>query len=208
MKINKPKYKIIYQSKENVWGKLKNAKKLKNQKWKKFVKKLDKINIYKNIKKPRSLKVLFKQRLVNKQKFKSFYGNLSYSILKKEYVHIKKKNSFNIIDRLIISLEKRLDIFLYRVGLFSTIFEAKQAINHNKLKVNGIIVSNGNYKLKPGDYINIPENNNNVNLINLPYIQINKELSLIVFLKNPDIKEIKYPFNLNKRFLFEYLNKK
>ena len=30
MKINKPKYKIIYQSKENVWGKYKNSDKLKN----------------------------------------------------------------------------------------------------------------------------------------------------------------------------------
>jgi len=205
MKVNKPKFKIIYQSKENIWGKFNNVEKLKRYKWKKFVKKLDKRYKKNFIKKSRSLKLIYKQRLINKQKFKSFYGNMPYTILKKTYNNIKQKNPFNIIDRLIISLEKRLDVCLYRTGLYSSIFETKQAINHKKIKVNGCYVLNGNFNIKKGDYIEIPLKGK---INNLPYIQISKDKSLFIFLRDPKIKEIKYPFNLNKRFLYEYLNKK
>lgn len=208
MKINKPKFKIVYQSKENIWGNYQNEDKLKNQKWKKFIKKLDKKNKFNNFKKSRSLKLLYKQRLVNKQKFKSFYGNLSYANLKKEYKDIKQTNSFNIIDNLIISLERRLDIFLYRSCICSSIFEAKQQINHKKIKVNNKVLSKSNYRLKKGDFITLPQKLSNSQLVNLPYSHINEELSLLIFLRNPKIKEIKYPFNLNSTFLFDYLNNK
>lgn len=205
MKINKPKFKIVYRSRENIWGKFNNVRKLKTQKWGTFVKKLDKHYKKNFIRKARSLKLIYKQRLINKQKFKSFYGNMSYIILKKTYNVIKQKNSFNVIDRLIISLEKRLDVFLYRTGLYSSIFEAKQAINHKKVKVNNCFVLSSNFNIQEGDYIETPFTKK-INF--LPYIHVNTDLSLIILLRDPKIQEIKYPFNLNKRFLCEYLNTK
>jgi ribosomal protein S4 len=204
MKTNKPKFKIIFQTKENVWGNFNNKKKLKKQKWVKFVKKLDTIYNKNTRKRVKSLKLLYKHRLSNKQKFKSFYGNMSYSCLKRLFTKLKQKGSFNVIDKLIVLMEKRLDIFLFRVGLYSSIFESKQAINHKKINVNGRLVENGNYLLKEGDYISIPFK---FEPINLPNIHINQDISLIVFLRDPKITEIKYPFSLNKSFLFEYLNK-
>ena len=63
-------------------------------------------------------------------------------------------------------------------------------------------------KLKKGDYITYDGSFVGKNLINMPYSYVNKEKEIIVFLRNPIIKEIKYPFKINMKFLFEYLNQK
>lgn len=208
MKLNKPKYKIVYQAKENVWGKYNNQKKFQSQKWTKLIHRLDKKNRFSSMRRPKSLKVLPKQRLLNKQKFASFYGNLTYTRLKNEYRQIKTTTSFYMMEKLIIALERRLDIFLFRSGIFSSIFQAKQFINHNKIKVNNKIVSNTNYKLKEGDFINYLNITNKKLTNQLPYAQIDKSLNVLIFLRNPKIYEIKYPFKINLPFLFNYLNKK
>ena len=42
----------------------------------------------------------------------------------------------------------------------------------------------------------------------LNYLYINKKIKKGIFLKNPDIKEIKYPINFNFKLINEFLNKK
>ena len=206
----KKKYKIVKQTSENIWGNFEKIETFNTKQWKSIVRSLKDKNTKASIfnRKDNSLKTLYKRRLMNKQKIKSFYGNMSYKILKKYYVIIKNKNKKNIMDNLLVFLETRLDIFLYRIGLFSSIFNIKQAINHKKIKVNGVIVSYSGYILKKGDYITYDGQFINKNLVNMPYSYVNKEKKIIIFLRNPDYKEIKYPFNMNKKFLFEYLNKK
>ena len=208
MKQNKPKYKIIYQSKENVWGIHRYKKKFSSKKWSRLTYRLDKRRyfLFRQYRRPRSLKVVRKQRLLNKQKFKSFYGHISYSKLKKEYNQIKQNQPSNIIDTLIINLEKRLDIFLVRSRIYRSIFQAKQAIKHNFIYVNDKIISHSNYKLKNGDFIKIPTNY--LKIKQLPYTEINRSLNLLIFLRNPKRHEIKYKFNFYGKYLFEYLNKK
>lgn len=213
MKYNKPKYKIILQSNENIWGNLASLKnKLKRKKWKYCINQLDKKN-KKGItgfseKRIRSLKLLYKERLVNLQKFKHFYGNLPYSLLKREFNMIKKKNQSNLIDNFIFLLESRLDVLLYRSGFFSSIFESKQAILHSKVQINGTIVTYPNCILKEGDCVDFNTEIKPHFLVSLPYIQVNKKLSNIIYLRKPRISDIKYPFSLNKKFLFEYFNKR
>ena len=58
MSRNTPKYKIIFQTKSNVWGKYNNENKFNKKKWGKFLKYLDfkKTNFF--LRKPKSLKVL------------------------------------------------------------------------------------------------------------------------------------------------------
>ena len=209
MTISKPKYKIVKQSRENIWGKFNNKQKLRSKKWKFLAFKLDKKFSFFRFKRNRSLKKLYKNRLLNKQKLKSFYGNLTYSTLKSEFLKQKNKNSINITENFIISLETRLDIFLFRVLKHYSIFQVKQLINHKKIKVNNIYVSDCSFKLNKGDFIEINDNLIPVNETNkLPYTLIDNKKNLIVFLRAPFIKEIKYPFRLNKKFLFEFLNKK
>jgi small subunit ribosomal protein S4 len=52
-------------------------------------------------------------------------------------------------------LESRLDINVLRFRLARTVFQAKQLINHNKIKVNDKIVNKPNFLLKKGDIVNI-----------------------------------------------------
>ena len=54
-----------------------------------------------------------------------------------------------------ILLESRLDINLVRLKLVKTIFQAKQLINHKKVKVNHKIINKPNFLLKKGDIIHI-----------------------------------------------------
>lgn len=209
MKQNKPKYKIIYQSRENVWGTYGYKKKFKAKKWSRLTKKLDRTShfLFKSFRKPHTLKILKKQRLLNKQKFKSFYGHLSYNYLKNEHNRIHQKNSFNVINRLQVALEHRIDVFLFRSGVYSTIFQAKQAITHNHVYINNRLTSTSNYKLKAGDFIQIPKNCLTNRLKELPHSKISVAKKLIIFLRSPNIFEIKYPFNFDSKYLSEYLNK-
>ena len=55
----------------------------------------------------------------------------------------------------VITLESRLDINILRLRLARTIFQAKQLINHKKIKVNNKIISKPNFILNKGDIINI-----------------------------------------------------
>jgi len=222
----KRKYKIIKQTNENIWGNYDKITKLNRKKWRFFpksvvnnyVKKKKSTNKVKNKvfykkkdtlkSKNNSLKTIYKRRLVNKQKFKSFYGNIPYKKLKKKFTKIEKKSKINLINNLIVSLESRLDVFLFRLGFFPSIFHAKQVINHKHIIVNNNVVSHGNYQLKAGDFIRYNGSLENLKLVNVPYSCINKKMGLVLFMRSPVITEIKYPFTGNLKFLFEYLNKK
>ena len=126
----------------------------------------------------------------------------------KPFIKFTKVIKINLINNLIISLESRLDVFLFRLGFFPSIFHAKQVISHKHILVNNIIVSHGNYQLKAGDFIKYNGYLKNLKLVNVPYSCINKKMGLALFLRSPVINEIKYPFTGNLKFLFEYLNKK
>jgi small subunit ribosomal protein S4 len=215
MRIINAKYRICVRTNENVWN-TKNIYKLKKKKWKLFtkVKKQHKLipivnNSFFDLK-PKSTKQLYKRRLLARQTLKSFYGGLTNKKLKNIFSLLKTKNSSNIIYRLIQSLETRLDITLYRLNIASTIFEAKQLIQHKKVCVNNIIQSSRNYQLKPGDCVSLRsqsliETKPSIKL--LPYFEINQKLNIFVFLRQPNLNEIYYPFKLQHDLIFEYLNK-
>jgi len=197
----KPRSKIFFQTKENIFNNKKTLK-LKKKKWRFFKKK-------NNLQRPESLKKIYKQKLLEKQKFKSFYGNLFDYQLKNIFLLLKKKNSLNIIQDLCIFLEKRLDVTLFRMGLVPSIFESKNLINQKKIFVNNKLINSINYNLKPGDIIFINQQDCKIkNLIIPPYIEWNKNLNLFIFIRNPKINEIVYPFNINLNLVFKCLNNK
>ncbi len=160
-------------------------------------------------KRPRSLKHLYKERLITRQKIKNFYGGLSDKKFKKLFKDLKQKN-FSI-DLLFIKMEQRLDVLLFRSQLFFGLFGAQQKIKHKQIKVNGKIVKTVGYIVKPGDYIEIPFNvstfsNNKLRLPN--YLGWNSSLNVLYFLRLPKVEEINYTFTINKNLIFEYLNNK
>ena len=165
----KPRYKICYQLKNKVWinknsklrgfynfrapyaqnnKKIKLRKKLRSMKWvmiSRFVtpRTRNKTNgrfIYKNI-------------FQKKQQLKYFYGNLKeYQLQSLFRNNWKQQKSFK--ENIFIStLEKRLDMILYRSKLFPTIYACNQFISHQGIRINNNLVQNINYPLKYGDII-------------------------------------------------------
>ena len=80
-----------------------------------------------------------------------FYGDLNHKAFKsfcQPAVKFKEPTQ-----KLFSFLEGRLDMSLYRLGFFHSIYYSRQAILHNKVLVNGEKVNRGGFVLKKGDYV-------------------------------------------------------
>ena len=145
----RPRNKICFQNNENQHSNLKISK-LKRKKWNLFKKRLK----YRKEIKPEKRNKFFQKRLFEKQQFKNFYGCVPEYQLKNLFKILKKKkNKINTFKEFVLILESRLDINIVRLKLAKTIFQAKQLINHKKIKVNNQIVNKPNFLLKKGDII-------------------------------------------------------
>lgn len=145
----KPRYKICFQTNEKLYLNL-DLSKFHKKKWNILKKKLK----YKKEIKPEKRNKFFQKRLFEKQKLKNFYGCISEYQLKNLFYKLKKKkNQINLFEKFILSLESRLDITVVRLNLAKTILQAKQLINHKKIKVNDQIITKPNFILKQGDVI-------------------------------------------------------
>lgn len=147
----KPRNKICFQNNRNIHKNL-NIFKLNTKKWNLFKKKLR----YRKEIKPEKRKKFFQKRLFEKQQFRNFYGCIhEYQLKNILQKLLKKQKTINIFQQFLILLESRLDINLVRLKLVKTVFQAKQLINHNKIKINDKIISKPNFLLKKGDIIRI-----------------------------------------------------
>ena len=147
----KPRNKICFQNNQNIHKNL-NLLKLKSKKWNLFKKRLR----YRKEIKPEKRKKFFQKRLFETQQFKNFYGCIHKYQLKNILKNLSKKETkINIFQQFVVLLESRLDINLVRLKLVKTIFQAKQLINHKKIKINNIIISKPNFILEKGDIIHI-----------------------------------------------------
>ena len=96
----------------------------------------------------------FKNQLIERKKFTILYGNLTKKQLKKAcYKASQRPGRRN--EELLLLLETRLDVVLYRTSFFKTIHSARQWINHNRITVNGQTVHLSSYAVKPGDVVSV-----------------------------------------------------
>lgn len=80
-----------------------------------------------------------------------FYGDLGHKSFKNFCKPIFKLK--NPSQKLLGVLEGRLDMCLYRLGFFHSIYYSRQAILHNKVLVNGEKIGHGGFILQKGDLI-------------------------------------------------------
>ena len=147
----KPRNKICFQNNRNIHKNL-NIFKLNTKKWNLFKKKLR----YRKEIKPEKRKKFFQKRLFEKQQFRNFYGCIHEYQLKNILQKLSKKdNTIKVFQQFLVLLESRLDINLVRLKLVKTIFQTKQLINHQKIKINDKIISKPNFLLEKGDIIRI-----------------------------------------------------
>jgi ribosomal protein S4 len=79
----------------------------------------------------------------NQRQFKHMYNNYNY---------IKK----SVLDHFLLSLEGRLEFFLYRINFFPSKYFIRQFLQHHGVLVNGYLVRDKNYILKPWDRVGLP----------------------------------------------------
>nr|QWE50991.1 ribosomal protein S4 [Phaeophyceae sp.] len=80
-----------------------------------------------------------------------FYGDVSHRSFKKLCKPWATVSNPTL--NLLGALEGRLDITLWRLGFFHSIYYSRQAILHNKVLVNGRAVGLGSYTLRKGDHV-------------------------------------------------------
>ena len=182
------KYKLLYKNfiklKETVLIK-KKIQKLRRKKWKNFVNFLERadkrllLQSKVNRRPPEYIciakskyflptycnrfKLNFKEYLIVKQKFLIFYGFFSKKFLK---VLINKASSFpaTLLEpyspqfKLIKLLEYQLDVLLYHSFFVKSPRHASQLIRHKQIMVNGRIIINRKFIVKPGDIIEVVQN--------------------------------------------------
>lgn len=174
-------YEISKQISQKVGGKLiqktinlkryKEVARLHKEKWKLFIRRLEKKNRFFQKYKPytfnqytstkfassgNSFKKKFKNDLLTKKTFSYFYGNLRRKFLKRQMSLIYNSKQAKDSRALCIEMfESRLDSVLQRSKFCSTIKEARQLITHRHVVVNKKIETNYSCILKQGDLIQI-----------------------------------------------------
>ena len=151
-----------------------------------------------------------------KQKLKSYYGNINERQFRNLYKKaiMKKGDS---AENLISLLERRLDAVVYRSKLSTTIFSARQLINHGHVKVNGKKVNISSYQLKEEETIEVREKSKKLALIDIAlankerevpeYLQVDEKNKKVTFVRTPKFEEVPYPVVMEPNLVIEYYSR-
>ena len=155
-------------------------------------------------------------QLQAKQKLKGYYGNIN----EKQFRNIYKKAAMQKGDtgeNLIGLLERRLDAVVYRARFSTTIFSARQLINHGHVKVNGKKVNIGSYVVKEEDIIEIRDKSKQLAFIDIAlankeretpeYISMDEKNKKVTFVRTPKFEEVPYPVIMEPNLVIEYYSR-
>ena len=152
-------------------------------------------------------------QLLEKQRLKAYYGVLEKQFA--NYVHKAEKSKESTGTVLVQLLECRLDNIVYRLGIASSIRQARQMVVHGHILVNGKKVDRPSFGLNVGDVVSLreksqsnamfKENFENSELNTLPYIEKNMEKFSGTLIKRPERNEI--PIEINEILVVEYYSK-
>ena len=155
-------------------------------------------------------------QLQAKQKLKGYYGNIN----ERQFRNIYKKAAMQKGDtgeNLIGLLERRLDAVVYRARFSTTIFSARQLINHGHVKVNGKKVNIGSYIVSEEDTIEIRDKSKQLAFIDIAlankeretpeYIKMDEKNKKVIFVRTPKFEEVPYPVIMEPNLVIEYYSR-
>lgn len=97
---------------------------------------------------------LFKTLLEERKKCSIAYGCLNKKQMQKLFLQAKKfEGKFD--ENFVKIVESRLDVALFRICFFPTLFSARQWVNHGHILVNNSVINLPGYQLKGGDIITV-----------------------------------------------------
>jgi len=155
-------------------------------------------------------------QLQAKQKMKFYYGNMNERQFRNTYRKAMNQKG-NTSENLVAFLERRLDTVIYRAKFATTVFSARQLINHGHIKVNGKKVNIPSYLVKVEDSIEVKDKSKEIvvivgSLVNkereVPeYIQMDEKNKSAKFLRVPKFSEVPYPAIMEPNLVIEYYSR-
>ena len=155
-------------------------------------------------------------QLEAKQKLKFYYGNMNERQFRNVY-RKALKNKGNTTENLIGLLERRLDTVIYRAKFATTVFSARQLINHGHIKVNSKKVNIASYLIREKDTIEIKDKSKELVVIagslvskerEVPdYIQMDEKNKIAKFIRVPKFSEVPYPTIMEPSLVIEYYSR-
>ena len=158
----------------------------------------------------------FGTQLVAKQKMKFYYGNMNERQFRNVYRKARQKKG-NTSENLVGFLERRLDTVAYRAKFATTVFSARQLINHGHIKVNGRKVNIPSFLVKTEDTIEIRDKSKDIVTIvgailskerEVPdYIQMDEKNKKATLTRIPKFSEVPYPVIMEPNLVIEYYSR-
>ena len=97
----------------------------------------------------------YKVRLLEKQRLRAQY-DISEKQLRRAF-ESAERSAGKTGEALVVDLETRLDAVVLRSGFARTIYQARQAVTHQHVVVNGRRVDKPSFRVRPGDVVAISE---------------------------------------------------
>ena len=155
-------------------------------------------------------------QLEAKQKMKFYYGNMNERQFRNVYRKAIQKKG-NTTENLVGFLERRLDTVAYRAKFATTVFSARQLINHGHIKINGEKVNIPSYLVKAEDTIEIKDKSKDIVAIvgalvskerEVPdYIQMDEKNKKATLIRIPKFSEVPYPVIMEPNLVIEYYSR-
>ena len=155
-------------------------------------------------------------QLEAKQKMKFYYGNMNERQFRNVYRKAIQKKG-NTTENLVGFLERRLDTVAYRAKFATTVFSARQLINHGHIKINGKKVNIPSYLVKAEDTIEIKDKSKDIVAIvgalmskerEVPdYIQMDEKNKKATLIRIPKFSEVPYPVIMEPNLVIEYYSR-
>jgi len=155
-------------------------------------------------------------QLAAKQKLKFYYGNMNERQFRNVFRKALKKKG-NTTENFIGFLERRLDMVIYRAKFATTVFSARQLINHGHIKVNGKKVNISSCLVSEKDTIELKDKSKELIVIagalvnkerEIPdYIQMDEKNKIAKLIRIPKFSEVPYPTIMEPNLVVEYYSR-
>ena len=169
--IYKPRYKITFQSKNKIWPyknsrlrrffNIRGRKLIRRGFFKRYVIVFNNMKwtiarryIKPHINRRSIIRYKYKDAFYTKQQLRHFYGKIKEDTFRKIF-QTYVKNTTDRNKSFFATLEKRLDMFFFRMRLLPTIYACHQLIHHQGLLINGKIEKSPHALVKTGDIVSI-----------------------------------------------------
>ena len=155
-------------------------------------------------------------QLEAKQRLKFYYGNMNERQFRNVFRKALTKKG-NTTENFIGFLERRLDMVIYRAKFATTVFSARQLINHGHIKVNGKKVNISSYLVSEKDTIELKDKSKELLVVGgalvnkereIPdYIQMDEKNKIAKLIRIPKFSEVPYPTIMEPNLVVEYYSR-